>query len=228
MRTHHILIGPPGSGKTTLALALQQLLPHSEVISTDAIRNDLYGNPTIQGNWPEIFAQVQRQCEETIAGGKTIVYDATNVKREWRSSILNLFSDPWVGWHLTTPLNTCLTWNQQRDRQVPETVIQDLYRALEGEGIDRNEGMDVIEAIDISQYPDLPQHLLERLPPLAAHLKEVDEIAKEIYADQKSFTRRECRRLASLAIELRNYTLPTYGDCLDNICSVTTTNRGQQ
>jgi len=222
METHHILIGIPGSGKTTLALALQRHLPNSEVISTDAIRQDLYGDPAIQGNWSDIFTQVQRQFDQWMTQGKTIIYDATNVKRSWRSSVLRLSDQAWVGWHLTTPIETCLEWNQKRDRQVPEAVIQNLYRALVKDGISCTEGMDIVEAIDISQYPDLPQHLLERLPPLVSYLEEISAMADDMFSGQDRFTQKECRWLARMAIELERYTLPTYGDCLDNFCNSAT------
>ncbi len=52
----HLLIGPPDSGKTTLAAVLAhrltQLGQPNEVLSTDGIREELYGDATIQGFWP--------------------------------------------------------------------------------------------------------------------------------------------------------------------------------
>lgn len=153
---HHLLIGVPGSGKSTFALTLQQHLPNSEVISTDAIRQDLYGDPAIQGNWSDIFTQVQRQFDQCIVQGKTIIYDATNAKREWRSSIFQAFPAAWVGWLINTPIETCLEWNQKRDRQVPEAVIQNLYQALQTFPPEPAEGMVIVEAIDPSQYTNSP------------------------------------------------------------------------
>jgi len=49
----HLLIGPPASGKTTIANLLAAEL-HAEVLSTDLIREELYGDPLIQGHWPDI------------------------------------------------------------------------------------------------------------------------------------------------------------------------------
>jgi predicted kinase len=46
----HLLIGPPASGKTTLAAVLAELVG-GQVLSTDAIRTELYGDAAIQGAW---------------------------------------------------------------------------------------------------------------------------------------------------------------------------------
>ena len=46
----HLLIGPPATGKTTVAALLAPLLD-AELLSTDRIREELYGDPMIQGNW---------------------------------------------------------------------------------------------------------------------------------------------------------------------------------
>ena len=48
-----LLIGPPGSGKTTMAVLMAPLL-NAELLSTDCIRKELYGDETCQGEWSEI------------------------------------------------------------------------------------------------------------------------------------------------------------------------------
>jgi len=172
MTQHHILIGPPSSGKSTLAQTLQQQVLNSVIISTDTIRGQLYGDPRIQGPWPEIFAQVLHQCHQAIAAGQTLIYDATNAKRSWRFNFLRplLTAYPhqtWVGWHLTTPLDVCCQWNQQRDRQVPPDIIENLHHFLQCWHPIPAEGMATLQSIDPSQTPDLPTHIsgtLRKLP----------------------------------------------------------------
>lgn len=153
MTQHHLLIGPPGSGKTTFAGVLLQHFPDSVVISTDEIRRQCYGDPSIQGHWPDIFNQVKIQCQETIAAGQTIIYDATNAKRPWRLSflreLLTLYpKHSWIGWHLKTPLNTCLDWNRRRDRQVPQEVIEEMDAALTAFPPNAAEGMAIVHPIN--------------------------------------------------------------------------------
>ncbi|MDR9404229.1 MAG: AAA family ATPase, partial [Halothece sp. Uz-M2-17] len=42
----HILIGCPSSGKSTLAASIQKANPNYQIVSTDAIRADLFGDAT--------------------------------------------------------------------------------------------------------------------------------------------------------------------------------------
>ncbi|MCP2729776.1 AAA family ATPase [Limnofasciculus baicalensis] len=130
---NHFLIGTPSSGKTTLAAFLHQLNPNSIIISTDAIRAQLFGDESIQGDWLLIEKEVLRQIAEALITGTSIIYDATNAKPEWRKSILNrVYGEnlQWLAWHLQTPLELCLFWNQKRQRQVPNVVIEQFYNNL--------------------------------------------------------------------------------------------------
>jgi predicted kinase len=46
-----LLIGLPGSGKSTLAKQLLAECPQMALISTDAIRGQLFGSQAVQGPW---------------------------------------------------------------------------------------------------------------------------------------------------------------------------------
>ncbi len=56
----HLLIGPPGSGKSSLAGILAPLLP-ARVISNDALRQHLWGSENVQGPWSELSPWSHRQ-----------------------------------------------------------------------------------------------------------------------------------------------------------------------
>lgn len=148
----HFLIGSPGSGKSTLATLLTQVNPNSQIISTDKIRLSLFGNEIIQGDWSLIEAQVIRQIHESIKAEKSVIYDATNVKKEWRSSLLQQVQNDkvqWIAWYLPTPLEVCKKWNKQRKRQVPEEVIEALFRALQEDIPETSEGFIAVNNVDV-------------------------------------------------------------------------------
>jgi predicted kinase len=164
----HLLIGPPASGKTTLATHLAPLLggdQGAEVLATDAIRAELYGDPHIQGNWSEIEAVLHERLRACIRAGTPVIVDATHAMRPWRLAITQRLELPapveWIGWRLTTPLPTCLVWNQQRERQVSEAVLRRFAAALEHPVFSpsRSEGFAALVGID----PSAPDPLGEQL-----------------------------------------------------------------
>ncbi len=164
----HFLIGVPGSGKSALARLISQI-GNYEIISTDEIRQQLYGDETIQGDWPEIETEALKRIYTALTKGKGIIYDATNYKRAFRMDFLqkvneqvksqkvnlkteekddfdfqpSTFNLTWIAWYLDTPLETCIRWNQQRTRQVPEDIIISMHKVLKnfppipGEGFAR-------------------------------------------------------------------------------------------
>ncbi len=83
----HFLIGCPGSGKSTFA-ALLAKEGNYRIVSTDQIREALYGDESIQGDWSAIEAQVLSQIRSAIASNQPVIYDATNAKRLWRMELL--------------------------------------------------------------------------------------------------------------------------------------------
>ena len=149
----HFLIGSPGSGKSTFAAQLLKLDPSAVIVSTDQIRRELFGDEGIQGDWSIIEKQVLARMFEAFLAGRSVIYDATNAKRDWRSSILRQVADKnvqWIAWHLQTPLCVCQVWNKQRLRQVPETVIEELYQVLQDNPPHVEEGFVVVKELSFT------------------------------------------------------------------------------
>lgn len=151
----HILIGVPGSGKSTFATELAKL-GNYRIVSTDVIRQELYGDTTIQGDWIDIEAAVISQITAALAQNNAVVYDATNAKRAWRLDLLQklklAIASPvlWMGWYLKTPLVTCKGWNQQRTRQVPDVVIESMHQWLQDFPPMAAEGFAAVKEVDVT------------------------------------------------------------------------------
>lgn len=157
------MIGLPGSGKSTLAdslLAGDESLPSEwnlqgtdarGLISTDAIRAQLFGDEAIQGSWLKIWLEVRSQFQQAanaIAANELefAIYDATNAVRKQRRAASALARKAGfthiTGIWVNPAIEICLKRNRLRSRQVPEEVIHRMARRLYGAPPSVEEGLD--------------------------------------------------------------------------------------
>lgn len=189
----HFLVGVSGSGKSTFAQNLASLLSNSVIVSSDAVRIQLYGDERVQGDWPTIEVEIISQVEKAIAAGYTVIYDATNYKRCWRMAWLQKLSTTgikWIAWHLATPLKTCKDWNRPRSRQVPEAVLTEMEHWLK-------------------QFPPITAEGFAAVYPLSPHKNQPDNqtLLKKIQTLQRAQTNR-CNRT-------RHYIFHQYSKLVD-------------
>lgn len=125
----YTMCGLPGSGKSTYA---KNYLPDCVIVSSDAIRGELYGSEEIQGNAKKVFAEAFRRIREAVNNGQDVVFDATNLNREKRMEFIQQFVDcEHICVYLKTSLRKCLEQNANRDRQVPTIAIHGMARRLQ-------------------------------------------------------------------------------------------------
>lgn len=125
MNKLYTMVGIPGSGKSTIA----NQIPNTVVISSDAIRKELYGAEEIQGNGKQVFDLVYKRIGEKLAKGNDVVFDATNLT-PWTRSAVFRFTAEHIAVFVNTSLDDCLERNAARERKVPEEVIYRMYHSL--------------------------------------------------------------------------------------------------
>jgi predicted kinase len=198
----HLLIGQPASGKTTLAKALAPLLtgpdePPAQVLSTDAIRAEMFGDAAVQGPWVDIQQRLHQRIQEAVAAGIPVIVDATHARRAWRLALTQALPLPapveWIGWWLYTDLPTSLQWNARRQRPVPVPVIQEMAAALADPhfGPSRAEGFAAICAV-------VPTHHTELTPVLQAELAGLDRRIRSATNRERKLQRHGYSRLLDL------------------------------
>ncbi|BAT53320.1 hypothetical protein NOS3756_22790 [Nostoc sp. NIES-3756] len=143
-----LLIGLPGSGKSTLAKQLITECPQMQLVSTDAIRGQLFGSEAVQGSWLLIWQEIERQLQQSMMADRAVLFDATNAQRQHRRELINLARNLGfthiTGIWLRTPVWLCLARNKKRQRQVPEDVILRMHRQLRNAPPTVEEGLDCI------------------------------------------------------------------------------------
>jgi predicted kinase len=128
-----MLVGLPGSGKSTWA---KDVIHNAVTVSTDNIREQLYGNANIQGKWKAIEAEADRQIKNAFNDNNIniIIYDATNLRMDRRKAFLKKWSkydcikEAVIFWAFG---DFCKKRNKMRDRQVPESVIDRMEEEFE-------------------------------------------------------------------------------------------------
>ncbi|MBB0231181.1 AAA family ATPase, partial [Streptomyces calidiresistens] len=127
-----VLIGPAGAGKSTLAA--RHFRP-TEVVSSDACRALVADDPNDQAATGRAFALVERIVELRLAGGRTTVVDATNVRPEERAPWVRLARDhdlPRVAVVLDLPEEECLRRSPGRPgrEDVPARAIGRQHKTM--------------------------------------------------------------------------------------------------
>ncbi len=144
-----VLVGIPGSGKSTWARQFVQTHPRYRIISTDQCRATLFGDEATQGPWSQVWQQVLASLHdgfEAIAQGQLdgLIYDATNASRRQRCAAIaaarQLGFAPITLYWFDVPLELALQRNLTRSRQVPTEVIERMHRQLQGAPPDPSDG----------------------------------------------------------------------------------------
>lgn len=128
MQEFIMLVGLPGSGKTTYAKELLSNNPSYSYFSSDSIRKERYGDESIQGDTSLIFSIMQNRTLDALKKGWSVIYDATGIKRKDRleilSRVISLKMNIKLKCHIVwARFETCIERNNNRKRVVPEEVI---------------------------------------------------------------------------------------------------------
>lgn len=147
-----IAIGIPGCGKSTYG----HNLLNTVVISSDSIREELYGDENIQGDANKVFSIMFDRTVETLKSGKRAFYDATNLSRKRRINLIKEIERKVPDTIFTAvvfaiPFTVCCARNEARERTVPRNVMERMYKSFQPPHW--NEGFTNIETVLYASDP---------------------------------------------------------------------------
>ena len=155
MNTINIVIGPAGCGKSTYIKKMAK--PEDVIISSDDIREEIYGNSEIQGNPRLIFTIFHGRIAQALVEGKNVWADATNIDVRSRKDYFAYGKgNNIVGHIIPISINECKKQNLSRDRQVPEYVIDRMYKNIVMPTIEEHFSKIIVAYRDKNSYKTFP------------------------------------------------------------------------
>lgn len=161
-----MMVGLSGSGKSTLAnRAALEFDAH--IISSDAIRAEVFGDENDQLHNKEVFDILHERVHESLKHGNSVIYDATNLNAKRRIAFLNQLKQykelQKICCVVATPYEVCVKNDSKRNRKVGKAVILKQMKQFQMPFL--NEGWDRINVkkmfIDEFSHPILILNKLE-------------------------------------------------------------------
>jgi len=137
-----VMIGVPGSGKTTWAKQYLEEHKNDEFkwvrVSRDDIRMMCFNVEFDIVNEVTVTQIEDKLVRLALEEGKNVLIDATHVNRKsrnkWHKLALDVGGIDVIEKGFKIDLETCLERNRNRDRKVPEDIIQNMYEKLQKSG----------------------------------------------------------------------------------------------
>lgn len=126
-----ILMGPSGSGKSTWR---RRHLSAWDVVSPDQIREEFTGDASDQSENGRVRQEAQERLRVSLRAQKRVVWDATNLRRDFRSRVVRLALDYGARTTLVcflTPQSVAIRRNVDRTRTVPSGVVLRQYSSIQ-------------------------------------------------------------------------------------------------
>ena len=126
-----VMIGAPGSGKSTFAKKLCQDNPNFKYLSSDALRAEFGSGEEDQSVTPIVFSTLKRRLDNYLRHNESVIVDATSINAKDRKDYINAakqYNAKVIAYAFVCDKQTLLERNQKRGagggRNVPEFVIQ--------------------------------------------------------------------------------------------------------
>lgn len=144
-----MLCGIPGSGKSTLARKLKRELGTcTMIVCPDKIRENLYGDESIQGEGKKVFEIAYAEMVAALRNGINVIFDATNINSRNRKNVLKRIEDIKCKKYIycfPISVEEAMKRQEGRERKVPIEVVQRMYDNFQEPSVD--EGWTCIQKI---------------------------------------------------------------------------------
>lgn len=162
------LTGLPASGKSTFSKILKQNLSETFkdrkiiIIDPDIIRKSLTNKEFDPKKEIIVRDKNLNKISNTLRKGEIVISDDLNYYTSMRhdlKKIADSLNIPFFIVHVATPLETCLKWNNNRGKSIPNDVISKIYSKFDN--FDKYQWDNPFYEFDPSEHDDLRKHAIE-------------------------------------------------------------------
>lgn len=149
--TMTMMCGIAASGKSTYASKIAEETG-AIIFSSDELRKEMFGDVNNQSNNQKLFQELHKRIKDCLKSGNSAIYDATNLSSKRRRAFVNELKNIPCKKEciiMATPYELCIENNAKRERKVPESVIDKMYRSWQTPYI--FEGFDSVNAVYIDE-----------------------------------------------------------------------------
>lgn len=119
------ITGLPGSGKSTIALALKKKIPEIVILNMDSFRKAVTPEPTYsEAERDLVYRAVVFTAQKLYELGHKVIIDATGNRRIWREKAGEEISN-FYEIYLKTPLDVCI--RRESERTDTHSAPRDIY-----------------------------------------------------------------------------------------------------
>ena len=133
------MVGASGSGKSTFAKNLVKEEPNTVYLSSDGLRAVIGKDEDDQSVSGQVFVHLRHSVEWLLKSGHTVVVDALNRNKKSRADFVKIarkLNKEIIAYTFNVPLEVAKQRNSQRDRKVPDSVIENQFKTLEWPTLD--------------------------------------------------------------------------------------------
>jgi len=138
-----IMCGYPYAGKTTLARQMESRLGFSRITVDDVLVDLGYSleGPFSEADWQVIYTQAEEILKKLLAGGFSVIFDATNFTRGYRDklrSIADSYQTRSIVVFVDTPVETIRERDRDRLDRHKAVDLDETIREFEPPAVDEN------------------------------------------------------------------------------------------
>ena len=154
MKRAFILIGIPGSGKSTFAQGIiNSSRGRARLVSLDNCRKIVNGDSSDQSNFPEVLEHFCMRLESLMGVNFDIVVDNTNTRVKDRKNLCSILKDKGYEVHaiwLDCSVEQAMSNQSRRERFVPQEVVERMFHRLQQNKPNLEEGYDYLYKVPVA------------------------------------------------------------------------------